>query len=52
MAWRGAKKKANFLFILEEGKKKVFFNQTGDDGGEEIKLKVIKASVLRSKLRP
>lgn len=48
---RGQEKKANFLFILEEGKKK-FFNQTGDDGGEEIKLKVIKASVLRSKLRP
>lgn len=47
---REEEKKANFLFILEEGKK--FFNQTGDDGGEEIKLKVIKASVLRSKLRP
>lgn len=37
-------KKIKFLFILEKGVF-IFFNQTGDDGGEQIKLKVIKASV-------
>lgn len=43
-------KKGQLLIYIREGKK--FFNQTGDDGGEQIKLKVIKASVLRSKFRP
>jgi len=49
MAWRRGGK-SRLLIYIREGKK--FFNQTGDDGGEQIKLKVIKASVLWSKLRP
>lgn len=46
----GEGEKSQVLIYIREGKK--FFNQTGDDGGEQIKLKVIKASVLWSKLRP
>lgn len=41
---KGEGEKSQLLIYIREGKK--FFNQTGDDGGEQIKLKVIKASVL------
>lgn len=36
-----ARGKSQVLIYMREGKK--FFNQTGADGGEQIKLKVIKA---------
>lgn len=40
MTWRRGGK-SQVLIYISEGKK--FFNQTRDDGGEQIKLKVIKA---------
>lgn len=40
MTWRRGGK-SQVLIYIGEGKK--FFNQTRDDGGEQIKLKVIKA---------
>lgn len=48
--YEGGGKKGQSLIYIWKGKK--FFNQLRHDGVEQIKLKVIKASVLRSKLRP
>lgn len=44
MKERGGGGESQLLIYIKEGNK--FFNQTGDDEGEQIKLKVIKASVL------